>query len=509
MVDKEQDFKNKNILVYDIETDDLSVSDAKMKWFGAYSYLHNEYYLLEFPKDKKEIVDLIKEHKVLVSFNGKAFDNPIIDNNLKLNENIFEYKVLVDLYEISASSSAGRDYGKFNKNRLAIMGYRLKNFTLKKIIEELKLDKDIGTKGDIDYTVFQKDTWTNEEVSEIKKYLIQDIDLTISLFQWYHSQFKPLMKFLPKKEQDNFLYIKASLASLAYNIVCNKAGLPVEFGEKPEIRTKSFEGGHHIESKQDLVVGNILEFDFTSAYPHAILMGNLHSNVKEEKEGWNGDGYYTLDGKYNKTTRGKIELALQDIFLERLKAKKEGDKPKDKSYKIVINSFYGLVGNPVFKSVYNRNTASDCTSIVRTWMKKLAKTLEVNEFTPIYGFTDSIFVLIPKHLRKEHAVLIVDKFIEEAKSHLPFPMCLHKDTLIKTINGNVKIKDIKIGEKIINLNGSFIVTNKFVKNEKKLLKITTESGKIIFLTKEHRLLSKSKFKNSGELKKGDKLWVQK
>lgn len=428
-------FQGKNILVYDIETDSLKIDEAKLKWFGAYSYLHDQYYLMPYKGNEKDVKKLLKEHKVLIGFNNKEFDNPIIVNNFN-EDNVFEYKVILDLLEMSAPKG-GREYGKFRKNRLAQMGIKLKNFSLKNIIEALKLNKNIGTKGDIDYKIFQKDTWDQNEIIEIKTYLQQDIDLTKALFEWYEEQFSPLKKFLPQKDQDNFLYLKSSLSVLAYNIICNKAGLKPEFGDKPEVKTKSYAGGHHLEPRWDLVRGNIIEVDFTSAYPHAIMMANLHSLVKDENEpGWTGDGYYHIEGKYNTKEQGKIELALKDIFIERIKAKKAGDKAKNLSYKIIINSHYGTSGNPVFKAIYNRKTASDCTSMVRTWIKKLAQTLEKYGFTCLYGFTDSIFVLVPPHMNKNHLMYVIEKrFMKEAKDHVPFPM----DTFQMEIEEEIKM----------------------------------------------------------------------
>jgi hypothetical protein len=426
-------FNKKSILIYDIETDSLDIQTANMKWFGAYSYLKDKYYWYQFPQDKKEIISLIESHKVLVGFNIKDFDNEIIEANLKLEENIFEYKVLVDLLEISAPK-AGKNYGAHRKNRLTMMGYKLKNYTLKNIIELLKLDKDIGSKGDIDYNIFKKETLTKEEIDEIIKYLKQDIDLTKLLFEWYEEQYEPLKKLLPTKEQNNFLYLKSSLAVLAYNIICNKAGLPVVYTDKTK-SNESYSGGHHIEPAHELVKGNIIEVDFTSAYPHAIMMGNLCSPAKENEKYWDGNNYYKLDGKYNKDTQGKIETALKEIFLERLKAKKEKDIPKDKSYKIVINSFYGALGNPVFKSIYNRNSASDTTSIVRTWMKKLAKSLAEAGYECLYGFTDSIFIKIPDKLNKKDAMKEIDLFLKEALDNMPFPM----DTFKMGIEEEIKM----------------------------------------------------------------------
>lgn len=407
-------FEKKSILVYDIECDSLDTSTSVLKWFGAYSYFDNEYYLFPFKGNEKDVIALIRRHKVLVSFNGKNFDNHILINNIG-DDDLFEYKVLVDLYEISAPKGSG-SFGAYNKGRLVQMGIKMKNFTLRSIIDNLKLDED-GTKGDIDYTIFQKDKWTPEESAEILKYLKQDIVLTKKLLEWYEVQFSPLKKFLSEKDRDNLLYLKSSLAVLGYKIICNKAGLEADFGEKT--KREPYAGGHHISNREDITKGNIVEIDIVSAYPHALMMGNLYSPAAD---GWSGSGFYQLEGKYNAQHQGKVELALKEIFLERLKAKKDGDKPKDKSFKVVINSVYGLTGNPVFKSLYNRTSASDCTSMVRTWLKTLAKRLEAVGFIPLYGFTDSIFVKVPEGYSKKHLMYIVKRFVKDVKESVPFPM---------------------------------------------------------------------------------------
>lgn len=411
----------RDILVYDIETDSLQTETAKVKFFGAYSYIDDAYYLLK-GTEVKEIKELLERHRVLVSFNGKAFDNPILINNGYELEN--KFKIFIDLYEISAPKGSG-NFGHYNKNKLIQMGIEIKKFGLKNIINILKLDE--ASKGDIDYKIFQKEEWTNEEIKEIKIYLKQDIILTKKLFEWYEEQFKPLRVMLSTKSQRNFKHLVSSLSSLAYEIICNKAGLKVEYGEKQEGIRKSFEGGHHINPRQEKVKGNIVNIDFTSAYPHALMMGNLYS---KSEEGWNGKPYFNLKGIYNNKEQGKIETALKGILLERLKAKKEKDKVKSQGYKIIINSLYGLTGNPIFKSLYNPITASDCTSMIRTCIKKLAKNLEEHNFKVLYGFTDNVIVEVPtdlqiligKETNEEKLQLIVKKFIEEIKSNVPFPM---------------------------------------------------------------------------------------
>ena len=115
---------------------------------------------------KEDIKNILERHQILVSFNGKAYDNPILINNGYEIED--KYKVFVDLYEISAAKSSGK-IGHYNKNKLVQMGIDIKKFTLRNIINVLKLDND--SKGEIDYKIFQKDSWTDAELEEIKTYL--------------------------------------------------------------------------------------------------------------------------------------------------------------------------------------------------------------------------------------------------------------------------------------------------------------------------------------------------
>lgn len=388
-----------DVLIYDIETDSLDTDTANLKWFGCYSYKTKEYKMLPFERIN-EIKALLRNHKVLVGFNNAEFDNIILMNN---DDDIsFDYKTVIDLYKVSDL-------------RLGMMGIKPPNKKLKTIVEFLKLDEE--GKGDIDYSIFQKDEWSNDEIKEIKKYLKQDVEITKKLFDWFCIQFKPLKKYFSKKDADKFVHVKTSTASLAYRTICSIAK------EKPTFRDKGehvdIAGGHHIINRVDKIAGHICSVDIVSAYPHAFLMGNL---LSPKKGGWDGGDYYNLGGEYEDKEYGKKERALRMIFNERLKAKKDKDKIKNQAYKIVINSFYGAVGNSVFEKVYDPVAAGDCTSMVRTWMKKMAAVLEQNGFQVIYGFTDSVMVKIPKGLTKEHLMVVVNSYVDNViKKSVPFP----------------------------------------------------------------------------------------
>lgn len=416
--------ENNSVLVYDIEADSTDPNKAKLKWFGAYSYKDDKYYLLDYRKNV-DIDNLIKSHKVLVGFNNKHYDDVIISRFFNDDE-YFKYKVTVDLYEISAPKG-NTEKSRYNKGKIVTMlQKKLKSYSLNNIIKAIGLNDSSGVKGDIDYSIFQKDSWSDDEIEEIKKYLKQDIVITKKLFEWYCEMFEPLKHFLSEKEQLKFTHITSSLSTISYKIICYQAGIEPIFAENHEKpKTKfSYPGGHHIKPRWSMVKGDIVEIDFSSAYPHAMIMGNLYS---PDNDGWSGGDYYELDGVYNNKERGKIETALKSLLDERLKAKSnkknsKSDAIKDKAYKVVINSAYGLTGNWRFKQLYNMNTAGDCTYIVRTWLKRLAKLVEENGFTCLYGFTDSIFVRIPPELSKDKLMYIVGKFIQDIKNHMPFPV---------------------------------------------------------------------------------------
>ena len=402
-----------DILILDIETNSLDIDKAKLKWFGAYSYLDKEYYLLPYTK-MDEIKKLLTRHSVIIGFNQIEFDNPIIERETKI-ELSYNKKTNIDMLEVC-------------RKRLVNMGIEIKDFKLKTICETLKLD-EFG-KGDIDYKIFYKNKWNKEEIIEIKKYLKQDIILTKSLFEYIQKIFEPLRKYLSEKDKRKFVDVKSSVASLACSVISNIANIPIEWTKHKPEELERFSGGHHIESRIPMIKGNIVSIDFVSAYPHAIIMGNLLSPIEK---GWNGNKYYNLKGIYDNKTQGKVELALKKIFLERLQAKQNKEKEKNLSYKIIINSFYGLIGNWSFKNFYNPTAAGDVTKIVRTWLKYLSSILEHYGYKILYGFTDNIYVLIPEDKTEDDLMIIVNKFINKIKDNISFPQDTFKLDIEKRI----------------------------------------------------------------------------
>lgn len=400
----------RDILYYDLETDSPNPEEANLKWFGGYSMIDQKFYMYEYT-EKKEIQKLIDRHRVFIGFNNKGFDNVVLERSDLV---IGKYKVIIDLWEVCAPRG-NRGFGKKNKDKLAQMGItNLKNYKLKTIIETLKLDKE--GKGEIDYNIFKKDKWTQKEIKEIKKYLKQDLVLPKKLFEWLEEQYDPIKKFLPEKAQRNFKHLTCSSASVGYQIICEQADLEYAWEDNP--KPKKFFGAHEILNRKEKYKGNLICIDFASMYPHCITQANLFSI---QDSGWNGAGYFKIDGFVDNKKQGKIESVIKSLLRLRLMAKKSGDKVKSKGLKLIINAIYGLSASPLFKSMYNEFTPGNTTRMARTIIKRLAKTLEGEDFEIIYGFTDSVYCVIPPESNEKELMYIVDKFIKEVKSNLPFP----------------------------------------------------------------------------------------
>ncbi len=399
--------------IIDVEATHLKATEAKLRYFGGIDVKTGSIVMYDHTR-KEEIGDYLKQHKVLIGFNIKGYDKKVLEN-YGID---FKYKVIFDLWE--ALAPKGQDgFGKFNKDRLKDINPELKfkNYKLKTIVQTLNIDS-IG-KGNIDYSVFLKESWTQEETKEIELYLKQDLYITKKLFDWYVGIFKPLEQFLSKEEVTKFKHLSCTSGVLAYKIICHIAKIKPEWSDSKE-RTGRIEGGHHIHPRWEKVRGNIVGRDFVSHYPTILISGNLFSPT--ESEGWKGSNYFDIKGTYSIIKQGKIELALKQILEARLEAKRKGDKATATALKVPLNSVYGITGNPAYKNLYNPTTAADCTSIGRTLLKKCAKTLDVAGFVCLYGFTDSIYIGIPKQLNETDLDLVLDYFIKDSKKYLPFPI---------------------------------------------------------------------------------------
>jgi len=149
------------------------------------------------------------------------------------------------------------------------------------------------------------------------------------------------------------------------------------------------QGGHVLEPVTGLHA-NVWVFDFKSLYPSLIRTFNIDPVGYVPGETPSGDLIDTPGGKFRRTP-AILPRLLDDLFPRREAAKKRHDDVAAHAIKILMNSFYGVLGTPACR-FFNPALANAITGMgkhVLLWSKSW---FESAGFKVLYGDTDSLFV---------------------------------------------------------------------------------------------------------------------
>jgi DNA polymerase, archaea type len=388
-------------LVLDLETDSLDVESANVKVWGLLDLDQDH---LKITTDRFEAQNFINQFDFIITYNGTEFDLPILEKRygIKIDKNKH-----IDIFKI------------FKKRQAVLTAKPFSNFKLKTIVKELKID-EIG-KGDIDYNIFKKNKWTKEEQQEILEYLEQDLRLTAKCWEYLKKKFEPFKEFMKKEDVLHYKHVNSSMGAYTYKVICNLCGLKEEYDFDTE--KVDYEGAYVRKPIKEVVRGKVLCFDFASLYPMMYIHANLFSHsctCCKPSEKWDGGERFNIKGSYCKKRQGPIEQMIKKFYLLRKEYKRNKDQ-REQVVKIIINSLYGVSGSPIFKSLYNLNTAQDCTSLGQQCIKFAIKKFEDNGFVALYSDTDSVYVEIPEG-KTEDECMVLSKTIAKDLSHsFPFP----------------------------------------------------------------------------------------
>ena len=391
--------KNK-LLVYDIETACPGKPDPKVDEFRTIDFYEVEidkhtFYTLH---DKDKIQAMFRKHKVICGYNNKMYDDPILKRfGINLN-----YHINIDMYEVV-------------KKRGIYLGIKNISLSLDSISKFFKLPIE---KLPFNYAILKKTDWTPEELEYIKEYNNRDVELTFAVFERFRVFFEPFKEFLDKKDCNNYSWLKSAISVYTYKVFCNLCGLEEKYNDKAIPVT--FEGGYVAKPVVKKESGNIFCLDVASLYPHIYICCNLTTHAKRREPFWKGDNFFDVKGKYAITAPGRINLGLKKIYDLRAKYKKDKD-PRQYALKFVINTFYGITGNPVFESVYDFNSARDCTAIGRKCIQYARDVFEHAGYKFLYTDTDSIYIKDP-YKDEQQMLQVKDVLMTELKKHMPFPV---------------------------------------------------------------------------------------
>ncbi|WP_087016046.1 DNA polymerase II [Thaumasiovibrio subtropicus] len=175
-------------------------------------------------------------------------------------------------------------------------------------------------------------------------------------------------------------------------------------------------GGYVMDSKPGLYE-SVLVLDFKSLYPSIIrtfkidpmgLIEGLKQAVGKESHeaiaGFRG-------GQFHRE-RHFLPALIEQLWTARDAAKRQGEKAFSQAIKIIMNSFYGVLGSSGCR-FFDFRLASSITMRGHEIMKQTSVLIQEQGYEVIYGDTDSIFVALHKTCTQQEADLIGVKLMQD------------------------------------------------------------------------------------------------
>jgi DNA polymerase-2 len=157
-------------------------------------------------------------------------------------------------------------------------------------------------------------------------------------------------------------------------------------------------GGYVMESQPGLY-DNVLVLDFKSLYPSIIRTFRIDPLGMARPGRDPVPGF--LDASFSRNENILPEI-ITTLWRQRDEAKQSRNAPLSQATKIIMNSFYGVLGSSGCR-FYDPRLASSITRRGHQIIQRSREWLQDQGFEVIYGDTDSVFVLLGKGYDEESA----------------------------------------------------------------------------------------------------------
>ena len=181
-------------------------------------------------------------------------------------------------------------------------------------------------------------------------------------------------------------------------------------------------GGHVLEPEPGLY-RNVVAFDFKSLYPSIIRTFQIDPLGHVPTPDAGEDLIVTPNGAAFRREPGILPGLLDDLFPRREAAKKCGDKVTSQAIKILMNSFYGVLGTPACR-FYDPDLANAITSSGKAILLWSKERFEALGHRVLYGDTDSLFVLsgeddpgVARRMGERLVATVNDELSEHLREH--------------------------------------------------------------------------------------------
>lgn len=389
---------------------------------------------------------------VLITYNGDNFDLPYITERCKLYGLSAGFGV--DGKEMR-SIRKGIDFACALKGVQHVDAFRIIRLLARfSAIDLIKFDlenvseKLFGEKKEKLYSTDINEIWENgnkKDFDRLIDYNLKDSEVTLKIFLEYGSLFLELSRLA---RLSLFDVSRATSSQIIERLLINESfDRNILVNNKPNERmVKAREmhpiKGGFVKKPEKGLHENIAVLDFRSLHPSIIISHNISPETflihPKNQKNVSPDGY-----AFAVEPEGLFPKILKQLFNDRVNIKKEmkllkskEDKnsknlfrildSKQQALKIVLNSAYGYLGFSRARW-YSRECASSVTAWSRYYVQNTISLAEKEGFIPIYGDTDSNFLVVPKGKTKQDVLI----FLKKVNDSLPGNMELEFENYFK------------------------------------------------------------------------------
>lgn len=238
-----------------------------------------------------------------------------------------------------------------------------------------------------------------EDKAALAEYNLLDAKLTLEVFQ----KAGILPNAVERSKRSGLLLDRTGASIAAFDHLylprLHRQGYVARNAVDVPSATDPLPGGYVIEPVPG-IYENVVVFDFRSLYPSIILTFKIDPL-----------GYITNDDNRISTPPGTsfskdisiLPEIIEQLLTARAKAKKENNPYLSQAIKILMNSFYGVLGAQGCR-FFSAELASTITKTGQYILKETIRYIHsMSSYKVIYGDTDSLFVLLGPGKEKEAA----------------------------------------------------------------------------------------------------------
>ncbi len=360
--------------------------------------------LTYFSSEQEVLLELLEELKkydpdIIVGWHVVGFDLIFLER--KFDQYGIDFKIGRSNYKVSIQERKGIGYFIHMDGRIVIDGppamrnafFSFENFKLETVAKELLGEgKDIDSDNSANKVAEIERRFREDKVS-LAHYNLLDCTLVLDIYEKVN-----LIELIKKRAQiSGLLMDKIGISTAAFDHIM-----------LPHIHRKGFVGPNILDVQREVGAtgGYVLEpepgihdyvlvLDFKSLYPSIIRTFKIdpYSRIMADTNPVSNPA-----GVHFSATENILPKYIENMMAKRQEAKESGEEQLSQAIKILMNSFYGVMGSPSCR-FYHVDLPRSITETGQWLLKTTIRYLKNKEYSVIYGDTDSVFVKLSQQDR--------------------------------------------------------------------------------------------------------------